>query len=77
MLLGIYLDSEVRMQQHLDVERLIVVIGHYEARRETLPVQRDAVDKAKGVRPQRLGRIVQRRRTKPEVELDGQVRGRR
>lgn len=64
------------MHQHLALKRPLVVIRHDDARRQALPVQRDAVDQVELVRPRLARRGVEPlgRRAQPKVELDGEVR---
>lgn len=58
------------MQQRLNLKRHIAIIRHDKRRVEALAVERDAVQEAEGVRPQRLGLGVEALGRQAEVELD-------
>jgi hypothetical protein len=66
-----HLDPEVRVQQRLELKRLVTVIRNDERRAETVRVKRHAVQQAKLVRPQGLDLVVDGLPREAEVELDG------
>lgn len=53
-----YLDSEIRVQQCLELEWHIALVGNHQRRLQALTVKRDAVQETKFVWPQLASGIV-------------------
>lgn len=65
------------MQQHLDIKRLVVIVGDNQAGGQALAGEGDAVDGVEGIGPLALGGIVEAGRTKAKVKLYREISGRR
>lgn len=65
------------MHQHLTLPTPLVVIGNHQVGRQTIRVQRDAVNRIKRIRPLCPGVLAQARRAQSKVQLNRQIRRRR
>ncbi len=72
-----YLYPQIRMQQHLAIKRLVVVVGDDEAGAQTVPIKGNAVNEVESVGPLFLRLGIEAGRGQAEVELDREVGMRR
>lgn len=65
-----YLDLKVVVQQSLELKGLLAIVGDDDGRAQTIPVERDAVEQTKRIRPQLLGLLGEGLGREAEIELD-------
>lgn len=69
------LDPKIRMQQHLELKRLVALIPHVQHRLQTIRAQGDGIDQPEVVAPSLAGLGRQLGGEEAEVELDAVVAG--
>lgn len=55
--MGAYLDPEISMQQHLELEALLALVLHMQHRLQPILSQRHTVDQTKVIAPRLLGTL--------------------
>lgn len=68
-----YLNSQIRVQQHLELERLLALVPHVHHRLQTLGTERDAVHQTEIVRPIFAEVLWECGAVEAEVKLDAVV----
>lgn len=65
-----YLNTQVRMQQHLELKVLATLVLHLQRRPQPFLAERDTVHQTKLVRPRLAELIAEHRMGQPKIELD-------